>query len=414
MDRVYSSAHLNLSATASANGSEGLFRQREPRLLHRIEYEVSAVSWLAAQGCPPGVYTMKQRGYWYREINRAPLSRRAWVLQERILARRILHFTRFELMWECPETECSESYPSGFPRPKRDTNDPDLPGFKNLDPSSQRNRDTYREMSPESTTYRLWERVQEAYSISHLTNENDRLIALSGIAKTFRTVMQDEYVVGMWRQQLEMQLLWCLSGDRARRPVKKRARQIPSFSWLSVSDRVLPGRVDTSGHHQLRETLIRVMAINIEYATEDTTGLVSSASLHLNGCVKQLQLEDGPAPRGLSVSLSGMLFSPWIPLDSTKEDVLVMSNEKKLFYVPFIRSSYQDSITKKAMTKLECLLLELVNTAQGTFRRAGLMQITDSGEPEHVNLLLAPQDHEATIPCMSYDVEAHRHLICLV
>lgn len=49
------------------------------------------------------------------KVLEAPLNQRGWVLQERLLAPRILHFCRRELFWECCETAASETYPSGLP-----------------------------------------------------------------------------------------------------------------------------------------------------------------------------------------------------------------------------------------------------------------------------------------------------------
>lgn len=50
-----------------------------------------------------------------RELNHAPLNQRAWVLQERLLAPRVLHFGPEQLTWECKEIDCAESFPAGFP-----------------------------------------------------------------------------------------------------------------------------------------------------------------------------------------------------------------------------------------------------------------------------------------------------------
>jgi hypothetical protein len=38
-----------------------------------------------------------------------PLLNRAWVYQDRFLSRRILHFTKIELTWECMETSTCQS-----------------------------------------------------------------------------------------------------------------------------------------------------------------------------------------------------------------------------------------------------------------------------------------------------------------
>lgn len=108
MDMVYSKSFCNISATWATNSSKGLFSNRNPTFLHYIEVD------LHVKGQAPGCkrYTVSDiKLMWRSELLEAPLSRRGWVLQERLLAPRILHFCRHELFWECCEKEASESYP---------------------------------------------------------------------------------------------------------------------------------------------------------------------------------------------------------------------------------------------------------------------------------------------------------------
>ena len=46
----------------------------------------------------------------------APVNTRAWVVQERLLAPRTLHFGRDQLFWECRTFEACESFPGGLPQ----------------------------------------------------------------------------------------------------------------------------------------------------------------------------------------------------------------------------------------------------------------------------------------------------------
>lgn len=59
-----------------------------------------------------------QEYYCLREVLRddydldmtAPISKRAWTLQERLISPRIIHFTRDQLLWHCRECEWAEGY----------------------------------------------------------------------------------------------------------------------------------------------------------------------------------------------------------------------------------------------------------------------------------------------------------------
>ncbi|KAF4537402.1 uncharacterized protein LTHEOB_1593 [Lasiodiplodia theobromae] len=48
-------------------------------------------------------------------VDTSPLTTRAWTLQERLMSTRVLHFTRFEIVWECNTgTQCECARDSGF------------------------------------------------------------------------------------------------------------------------------------------------------------------------------------------------------------------------------------------------------------------------------------------------------------
>jgi Heterokaryon incompatibility protein (HET) len=85
MDKIYSSAFLNVSATTSLDGSESLFQGRScrPILPSRIQLEVNGL----LQN-----YCVFDGDIWYDDIASAPLNQRGWVFQERFLARKVLHF----------------------------------------------------------------------------------------------------------------------------------------------------------------------------------------------------------------------------------------------------------------------------------------------------------------------------------
>lgn len=98
---------------------------------------------------------------------------------------------------------------------------------------------------PDSSLYRGWHAVLEGYSRCSLTMEKDKLVAISGIAKTFQAKLKDDYIAGLWRRVLVTDMLWKVSsrgneasGHHARRPKEYRA---PSWSWASVDGVIQPG-----------------------------------------------------------------------------------------------------------------------------------------------------------------------------
>ena len=109
MGSVYSNARLVISVTASKDGSGGLF-------LPKIPY--CTISGIDEAQDPFEVYVRHQTPHtafiWGTGVERTqggrhnvvespeyPLFTRAWFFQERVLGRRILHFTKLEVVFEC-------------------------------------------------------------------------------------------------------------------------------------------------------------------------------------------------------------------------------------------------------------------------------------------------------------------------
>jgi hypothetical protein len=98
MHEVYKSAHCNIAATSGANGNHGCFVERDPRLLQPLLVDMRwsmrnlADNW-GTRGLTIGLYYLHIQNNWEREVVISPLNERVWVLQERLLSPRVLHFT---------------------------------------------------------------------------------------------------------------------------------------------------------------------------------------------------------------------------------------------------------------------------------------------------------------------------------
>ena len=72
MCNIYSNSFCNIAATASVDGSGGLFRQRD------ITHSIRPLSVRVGNKA----YKITDGELWKREIEEAPLNRRAWVCQD--------------------------------------------------------------------------------------------------------------------------------------------------------------------------------------------------------------------------------------------------------------------------------------------------------------------------------------------
>lgn len=132
---------------------------------------------------------------WKTYFKESPLISRAWVVQERILARRVIHFGRRQLGWECHEQEHCEMFPQGFPPVICPL------GVKSLDPGYLFFGLRYEIL--EQKVARLWKRIVTDYSQRHLTIENDKVAAIYGIATNVGELCDnDTLVAGLWKNNL--------------------------------------------------------------------------------------------------------------------------------------------------------------------------------------------------------------------
>ena len=157
-------------------------------------------------------------------------------MQERLLAARILHFCRQELYWECCQENASERFPLGL----KGSSDKIL---KRRNQIIQENHsgNLYRD------TLRTWYEIVQTYTECQLTIPSDRLIAISGVARHMKPLMNDRYIVGLWRSSLCAGIAWMRDSPKAgadKRVLYTPSQAtfpeiVPSFSWASIDGTVL-------------------------------------------------------------------------------------------------------------------------------------------------------------------------------
>jgi len=99
---LYSNAYLVVAANHAKNDSEGCFHNRPARPKSKIN--LPELGDICAQLLYPG----DEWGVRGPDFEEEPLSRRGWTLQERVLARRILHYNTRQIYLECNHGVISE------------------------------------------------------------------------------------------------------------------------------------------------------------------------------------------------------------------------------------------------------------------------------------------------------------------
>ena len=111
MGDVYVGAVCTIASTGSSSGDGGCYHERDPESLKPCTIGFSTFDAEASES----IYIRRDEVFHFeRQVDRAPLNKRGWVLQERLLSRRILHFGAEMMYWECQHRSASEISPRGY------------------------------------------------------------------------------------------------------------------------------------------------------------------------------------------------------------------------------------------------------------------------------------------------------------
>ena len=232
MSQVYSNSMCNISALDAHDSTGGLFFDRETS---NIPYCTFTACWKFKE---KRVYEFAYTDFWSDSVHHAPLTRRAWVLQERLLSPRILHFGKRQLLWECNQLRACEFHPKGVPAIDLSSTSVSI-----TDKFLKRSVTTILHgVSDNALTssqmHGVWNDIVQHYTKCNLTMSKDKLVAISGIVKRLQPVFKTDYLAGLWRDDLLEQLLWEVddSYHEARRDLA--GEQRPEYRALHGAGRV--------------------------------------------------------------------------------------------------------------------------------------------------------------------------------
>ncbi|KAK1062703.1 hypothetical protein LTR74_010018 [Friedmanniomyces endolithicus] len=223
MAQVYSGSYLNIAASDSSNSSGGIFSERDKTLPVRftvpLKYTPRADNILL---CHFDAFEI--------DMMRSPLNRRSWVMQERYLAPRVVHYTRHMVYWECTASTASEALP-----PALESGFGDIRQLKKLDARVLQTHNLSSEVT--QAVYALWDNLVALYTRSNLTYGSDKAVAIQGVAKVIcRYLRLDEssaYVNGLWRPRFVDGLMWICERSQNRDSGGPLDSGACSWSWLS-------------------------------------------------------------------------------------------------------------------------------------------------------------------------------------
>ncbi|RSM15446.1 hypothetical protein CDV31_005039 [Fusarium ambrosium] len=385
MSKVYSNSLCNISAGDAPDATHSLFCTRDEKKSYFPEIIECTFKGITSR------YLISEDRYWNIEVTRSPLNTRAWVFQERLLAPRILHFGKRHLIWECREKLASDASSDASASILAESGESSGIFLKS----------SFARLGCEKGFYlKTWGTVVRLYATCKLTFPSDRLIALSALARSMGTLMQDEYVAGMWRGGLELDMLWCIDGFQgASTPTTYRA---PTWSWVASVGRVWPAERIMDGL-----SLIKVEKIHLDYVTEDTWGMLRGGWLHLRGHLKKLSLIH---PDDWKMVVNGVQVEAATKYDAKPHVYFdTPESERNKESEPNLYCMIGRRVTTVCEGLIFVLLLELVDGEIGTFKRIGIARGVIK-DPEAT--FISPSEGEDEFPCLEY-VDG-QHLICII
>ncbi|KAI8630375.1 HET-domain-containing protein [Xylariaceae sp. FL1651] len=254
---VYRNAMLNISANHAVDARDGCFRDRYFATVDAFKLRLKPLlsTWWVS---------VDERNL-FEWVKDAPSSQRAWIYQERHLARRVLHFTEEEVFWECRAAAPSfrsETYPRGSPL-RRDFLGQTKLGLQDRSTGS---------ISDNPHLMLEWDDACRGYSRRKLTYQANKLPALSGLPATLGP-------------GLPRALLWDVpTRERPRGRPAPTESGAPSWSWMSCTAPVNPSTLE---NWYYIADVVTILA-DIQHKTNDQYGEIAKAHLHVYGFMRRI------------------------------------------------------------------------------------------------------------------------------
>ncbi|KAF4627167.1 hypothetical protein G7Y89_g10992 [Cudoniella acicularis] len=210
---VYKNCYLNISALSAANASQGFLLPRPRMSTVHLENDL---------------HLRPATQPWREVFQQSPLSQRSWVLQERLLSTRVLHFGKDDMFWECLTLSVRESNATEYTKQAQSTEWED----ENFKRSLFFTKGKWLHSPLVHPDYQCilarWYAIVLQYATLHITIVSDTFPAISGIAAEIHNATGCHYIAGLWIEDLHTGLLWYRDGECYSGPYIA-----PTWSWAA-------------------------------------------------------------------------------------------------------------------------------------------------------------------------------------
>jgi len=218
MEEYFGSAYCTIAATSVTHRqvNEGFLERR------------SDVHWVKVSDASESLYDDSNAiDNFHRDVEGAELNKRGWVLQERALSRRTIHFTSTQAYWECggDGIRC-ETLTTMRNQTAQLLSDHEFPNFVLG--------------HFEGNKILLFGWLFEQYSKCELTVPTDRLFAISGLEKRLQKSFGTEGRYGIFARYLHRCLLWQPPDGKEMKRIRPDSDylKVPSWSWMAYTGEI--------------------------------------------------------------------------------------------------------------------------------------------------------------------------------
>lgn len=306
---IFSNAYLVIAANHASDASEGCFHDRPPRVI--TVANIPSIGKVNLQS----VAISDEISWGGFSFDEEPLGKRAWALQERVLARRTIHYSCRQMYFECNHGIVSED---GCRAANRYC---DISAIRQKQESTKGIRETWNSI--------LW-----SYGERNLSKRTDRYPALSGIARLCGNALGEDYIGGLWSGRLVQDLAWQGLGDKKHELATEYVG--PSWSWSSY-----PAIAALSDYEDWRD-IASIEGWDVQLRNKDDPyGQVASAYIKVRGPLTPLQPSSlVETEHEIRLKRAGMIPHPRVITKySTDEEgeILSLDNREAHVYLEWLK-----------------------------------------------------------------------------
>ncbi|KAK4233569.1 hypothetical protein C8A03DRAFT_38710 [Achaetomium macrosporum] len=221
MEHVYSSAYCTIAAIRASGADDGFLAPSKG-----VVREERGVVVMRGEGEEGGegeseFYVCEMLDDFDEHVGRSELQRRGWVLQERALSRRTIHFTERQTYWECGKGVRCETLTRMHNDKAAFLGDNNFPNYADAHSKGKR--------------IKLIQGLYEQYSAMQLTYARDRPAAIRGLEARLVQTIGGPGGYGIFRRHMHRYLLWKRHGETGLKRITDFPpdERVPSWSWMA-------------------------------------------------------------------------------------------------------------------------------------------------------------------------------------